>query len=188
MSIYGKHRIILIYIILDTHLLKSRNLVQLLNFWNGKINSWVRLLRIVDPQSRSGIMAWESAMEGAVAACLGNAAVGFLAQTVFGFNLANEGKAGPEEHNAEALGKAGVEQKKWLLVFRDFSLIFRGGIYCFFCFARGLGLYFSSSLDLLPCFLHHSALGLSLWSKALRRRKRKMSGTTWWSLVFRFWS
>ena len=34
----------------------------------------------MDPRSRSGIMAWESALEGAVAAVLGNAAVGFLAQ------------------------------------------------------------------------------------------------------------
>lgn len=74
--------------------------------WCGVGVNWPILSEIVDPQSRSGIMAWESAMEGAVAACLGNAAVGFLAQTVFGFNLANEGKAGPEEHNAEALGKA----------------------------------------------------------------------------------
>lgn len=68
-------------------------------------------------------MAWESAMEGAVAACLGNAAVGFLAQTVFGFNLANEGKAGPEEHNAEALGKAGVELKV-VSCFQGFSFFF----------------------------------------------------------------
>lgn len=39
-------------------------------------------------------MAWESAMEGAVAACLGNALVGLLAQVVFGFNLAKEGCLG----------------------------------------------------------------------------------------------
>ena len=64
-------------------------------------------------------------MEGAVAACLGNAAVGFLAQTVFGFNLANEGEAGPEEHNAEALGKAGVELKV-TSCFQGFSFFFRG--------------------------------------------------------------
>ena len=100
-------------------------------------------------------------MEGAVAACLGNAAVGFLAQTVFGFNLANEGKAGPEEHNAEALGKAGVELQV-ASCFQGFSFFFVVEFIVFFCFARGLGLYFSSSLDLLPCFLHHSALGLSL--------------------------
>ena len=43
-------------------------------------------------------------MEGAIAACLGNAAVGFLAQMVFGFDLSKD--AGPGEHNAEALGKA----------------------------------------------------------------------------------
>ncbi|CAK8989419.1 Quinolone resistance protein NorA [Durusdinium trenchii] len=64
--------------------------------------NWPILSEIVEPQSRSGIMAWESAMEGAVAACLGNALVGLLAQVVFGFNLAKEGKA----QNAEALGKA----------------------------------------------------------------------------------
>ena len=74
-------------------------------------------------------------MEGAVAACLGNAAVGFLAQTVFGFNLANEGEAGPEEHNAEALGKAGVELKV-ASCFQGFSFFFSWSspfraIYCF---------------------------------------------------------
>lgn len=49
--------------------------------------NWPILSEIVDPQSRSGIMAWESAMEGAISAVLGNAAVGFLAQNMFGFNL-----------------------------------------------------------------------------------------------------
>lgn len=65
--------------------------------------NWPILSEIVDPQSRSGIMAWESAMEGAIASFLGNAAVGFLAQNLFGFNLADEGEA---TSNAEALGKA----------------------------------------------------------------------------------
>ena len=68
-------------------------------------------------------MAWFVAMEGVVAACLGNAAVGFLAQTVFGFNLAKQGEAGPEEHNAEALGKAGVELKV-ASCFQGFSFFF----------------------------------------------------------------
>lgn len=60
--------------------------------------------RIVDPQSRSGVMAWESAMEGAIAACLGNAAVGFLAQGLFGFDLSKDAEGSGD--NAEALGKA----------------------------------------------------------------------------------
>ena len=68
-------------------------------------------------------MAWFVAMEGVIAACLGNAAVGFLAQTAFGFNLANQGEAGPEEHNAEALGKAGVELKV-ASCFQGFSFFF----------------------------------------------------------------
>ena len=65
--------------------------------------NWPILSEIVDPQSRSGIMAWESAMEGAISSFLGNAAVGFLAQNLFGFNLADESEA---EKNAHALGKA----------------------------------------------------------------------------------
>jgi hypothetical protein len=50
-------------------------------------------------------MAWESAMEGAIAACLGNAAVGFLAQGLFGFDLSKDAEGSGD--NAEALGKAG---------------------------------------------------------------------------------
>ena len=47
-------------------------------------------------------------MEGAIAAVAGNAAVGFLAQNLFGYNLAD---ADPDdksqsEQNAEALGKS----------------------------------------------------------------------------------
>ena len=65
------------------------------------------LSEIVDPQSRSGIMAWESAMEGAIAAVAGNAAVGFLAQSVFGYNLAGAQQTPTQSHhNADALGKA----------------------------------------------------------------------------------
>jgi len=76
----------------------------LLSTWCATGVNWPILSEIVDPQSRSGIMAWESAMEGAIAACLGNAAVGFLAQMVFGFDLSKD--AGPGENNAAALGKA----------------------------------------------------------------------------------
>mmetsp|Transcript_28205 Transcript_28205/g.52939 ORF Transcript_28205/g.52939 Transcript_28205/m.52939 type:complete len:510 (-) Transcript_28205:204-1733(-) len=75
--------------------------------WCATGVNWPILSEIVDPRSRSGIMAWESAMEGAVAAVAGNAAVGFMAQTVFGYNLAeaHKVKAG-DKHNADALGKA----------------------------------------------------------------------------------
>lgn len=66
--------------------------------------NWPILSEIVDPQSRSGVMAWESAMEGAIAACLGNAAVGFLAQGLFGFDLSKDAEGSGD--NAEALGKA----------------------------------------------------------------------------------
>ena len=82
-------------------------IMGLASTWCGVGVNWPILSEIVDAESRSGIMAWESALEGAVAACLGNAAVGFLAQNLFGFNLEDakaEGASG--EHNAEALGKA----------------------------------------------------------------------------------
>lgn len=68
--------------------------------------NWPILSEIVDPQSRSGVMAWESAMEGAIAACLGNAAVGFLAQGLFGFDLSKDAEGPAGSGNAEALGKA----------------------------------------------------------------------------------
>ncbi|CAJ1378458.1 unnamed protein product [Effrenium voratum] len=77
--------------------------------WCGVGVNWPILSEIVDPRSRSGIMAWESALEGAVAAVLGNAAVGFLAQNLFGYNLAEAEAAkteGGNENNAAALGKA----------------------------------------------------------------------------------
>eukprot|EP00437_Effrenium_voratum_P023415 CAMPEP_0181403534 /NCGR_PEP_ID=MMETSP1110-20121109/3758_1 /TAXON_ID=174948 /ORGANISM="Symbiodinium sp., Strain CCMP421" /LENGTH=508 /DNA_ID=CAMNT_0023525823 /DNA_START=70 /DNA_END=1596 /DNA_ORIENTATION=+ len=66
------------------------------------------LSEIVDPASRSGIMAWESAMEGAIAAVAGNAAVTFLAHNFFGYDLvdADPSDAAQSRHNAEALGKA----------------------------------------------------------------------------------
>ena len=83
-------------------------LMGLSSTWCAVGVNWPILSEIVDPESRSGIMAWEAALEGAVAACLGNAAVGFLAQNVFRFDLegAKAASATSGEHNAEALGKA----------------------------------------------------------------------------------
>lgn len=39
----------------------------------------------VRPEGRSTILAWESALESTFSCILGNAMVGFLAETVFGY-------------------------------------------------------------------------------------------------------
>jgi len=69
------------------------------------------LTEIVRPEGRSTILAWEAALESTFATILGNAMVGFLAETVFGYKLADAQGAGGGQHVADvasrkALGKA----------------------------------------------------------------------------------
>jgi len=47
------------------------------------------LTEIADPQRRSSIIAWEHALEGTVAACLGSPLVGFLSERVYGYKPSN---------------------------------------------------------------------------------------------------
>ena len=64
------------------------------------------LSEIVEPDRRSSVMAWETAFEGSAAAMFGNAAVGLLAQNVFGYSLEAVAGADGLDHRAiRALGK-----------------------------------------------------------------------------------
>jgi len=77
--------------------------------WCGVGVNMPILTEIVKPEGRSTILAWESALESTFSVILGNAMVGFLAETCFGYDLANahegsEHTAHPESRRA--LGKA----------------------------------------------------------------------------------
>jgi len=77
--------------------------------WCATGVNWPIISEIVDPQGRASIMAWLTALEGSVAAVGGNAAVGILAQNVFGYNLKDVDPSKPREVDLDAtraLGKA----------------------------------------------------------------------------------
>jgi len=77
--------------------------------WCATGVNWPIISEIVDPQGRASIMAWLTALEGSVAAVGGNAAVGVLAQNVFGYNLRAVDPSKPREIDLEAthaLGRA----------------------------------------------------------------------------------
>jgi len=78
--------------------------------WTCTGVNWPILAELVDVQRSSSILAWESALESSVAAIAGNAAVGFLAMNVFGYNLEDAKHkfhaGGSDPSNAHALGMA----------------------------------------------------------------------------------
>lgn len=85
------------------------------------------LSEIVAGDRRATIMAWEGTLESSCSAIFGNAMVGFLAQNVFGYDLASakiESVSGNEE-NVKALGSALmlVSFCPWVLCFACYSLL-----------------------------------------------------------------
>lgn len=76
--------------------------------WCGVAVNLPILTEIVEPEGRATILAWEAALESTFATIMGNAMVGFLAESVFGYHLdkgkARESASDPE--NRMALGKA----------------------------------------------------------------------------------
>lgn len=72
--------------------------------------NWPILTQIVMPENRSTVMAWESAVEGSFASVVGNLAVSFFAQTLFGFDLEQQaqeaGASDIGDSNTFALGFA----------------------------------------------------------------------------------
>jgi len=72
--------------------------------------NWPILAELVDVQRSSSILAWENGIESAIAAVAGNAAVGFLAQNFFGYDVqaAKElvRSGGGDAGDAHALGQA----------------------------------------------------------------------------------
>lgn len=76
--------------------------------WCGVAVNLPILTEIVEPDGRATILAWEAALESTFATIMGNAMVGFLAQSIFGYHLdkdkARESAADPESRMA--LGKA----------------------------------------------------------------------------------
>lgn len=86
------------------------------------------LSEIVPADRRSSVMAWETALEGSSAAVFGNAAVGLLAQNVFGYDIGAVMEAGTDQldHKViEALGKAltCTTVLPWLLCFVFFTFL-----------------------------------------------------------------
>lgn len=59
----------------------------LLATWCAVGVNWPILTQIVAPENRGTVMAWEAALEGSFASVVGNLAVSFFAQTLFGFDL-----------------------------------------------------------------------------------------------------
>jgi len=78
--------------------------------WTCTGVNWPILAELVDASRSSSILAWESALESSFSAVAGNAAVGFLAQNIFGYDMhaAQElvSSGGGNEADARALGKA----------------------------------------------------------------------------------
>jgi len=85
------------------------------------------LSEVVKPGNRATIMAWEGALEGSCSAIFGNAMVGFLAQNVFGYDLAGAKEEGvaDDPENVHALGSALmlVSFCPWILCFAFYSLL-----------------------------------------------------------------
>lgn len=87
--------------------------------WNATGVNAPILCDIVNVDESATVMAWESALECSFASLFGNLLVGFLGQTVFGYDFRNP------EGNKEALGKAlGLTATiPWLLCFCAFSYL-----------------------------------------------------------------
>eukprot|EP00931_Biecheleriopsis_adriatica_P075362 TRINITY_DN49243_c0_g1_i1.p1 TRINITY_DN49243_c0_g1~~TRINITY_DN49243_c0_g1_i1.p1 ORF type:complete len:510 (+),score=63.08 TRINITY_DN49243_c0_g1_i1:36-1532(+) len=87
------------------------------------------LSEIVSPSGRSVIMAWDTALEGSMAALLGAPAVGVLSQEVFGFKLGATHQAmslsAGTEPNTRALGMALVVSTTfpWIVCLLLYSLL-----------------------------------------------------------------
>lgn len=74
--------------------------------WAGTGVNWPIMTQIVEPNNRSSIMAWQAALEGSSSAIFGNAAVGFLAENVFGYNIDNAQAEKMDQASIHALGRA----------------------------------------------------------------------------------
>lgn len=98
----------------------------LLATWCGTGVNLPILSQIVSPGERSTIMAWEGALEGSCSAIFANAAVGVLAQNVFGFDLTaiREGQR-QDPKSTQALGYAlfCVSVFPWTLCFLAYTLL-----------------------------------------------------------------
>uniref|UniRef100_A0A7S2IM62 Uncharacterized protein n=1 Tax=Zooxanthella nutricula TaxID=1333877 RepID=A0A7S2IM62_9DINO len=85
------------------------------------------LSQIVQEDRRATIMAWEGTLESSCSAIFGNAAVGFLAQNVFGYDLdaARSDIQEDQSENTKALGTAlmMVSFFPWLLCFVCYTLL-----------------------------------------------------------------
>lgn len=83
------------------------------------------LSEIVKDDRRATIMAWEGSLESSCSAIFGNAAVGFLAQNLFGCNLGEASEAGASASNVKALGTAlmMVSFVPWVLCFITYTLL-----------------------------------------------------------------
>lgn len=78
--------------------------------WTAAGVNWPILTQIVSPENRGTVMAWETAVEGAFASVVGNMAVSFFSQTLFGFDLEGQVKQTSDsdrgKNNIFALGFA----------------------------------------------------------------------------------
>lgn len=74
--------------------------------WCAAGVNWPIFTEIVPPESRSSIVAWDTALEGISGALLGNLAVAALAEHLFGYRLDIAAAALPSPENARALGRA----------------------------------------------------------------------------------
>jgi len=81
-------------------------LVGLVATWCGTGVNWPIFTEIVPEEGRSVVVAWDTAFEGISGALIGNLAVAFLAQNLFGYTLDTEAAAVQGEANARALGRA----------------------------------------------------------------------------------
>lgn len=81
------------------------------------------ILSEVVSEGRSAIMAWQGALEGSCGAIFGNAAVGVLAEHVFGYDLQKAGAENPD--NLHALGEAlmWTSLLPWLVCLAFYSLL-----------------------------------------------------------------
>lgn len=73
--------------------------------WCAAGVNWPIFSEIVPADSRSAIIAWDTAIEGASGAIMGNCVVTHLASDIFGYKLEDQNQAATPE-NARALGNA----------------------------------------------------------------------------------
>lgn len=101
-------------------------LLGLTGTWCAAGVNWPIFSEIVPPDGRSAIIAWDTALEGASGAFFGNAAVTFLAQSIFGYSFeGQENSKGPQPENAKALGRAlvWVTTVPWLVCILFYTLL-----------------------------------------------------------------